>query len=69
MHASQHACLLAQGDEAYVFYFTHPEKKKRSSIHVARLEAKGEELLCDRDQPFQLMLTPEKTIAMRGGNA
>jgi len=64
-----HADVLVQGDDAYIFYFTHPERKpsaplpnpetyatRRSSIQVARLELKNGSMVCDRNAqvPFQL---------------
>jgi hypothetical protein len=66
-----HADVLVQGDEAYVFYFTHPGvagmapgdarwdyHKRRTSLQVARLDLSDGKLVCDRDQEFELKLTP-----------
>lgn len=64
----RHADVLVQGDEAFLFYFTHPElpdgtdpgvwtrAHRRTSIQVARLEARDGELTCDRDAPFGFRL-------------
>ena len=66
-----HADVLVQGDEAYVFYFTHPEVKgmaagdtvwsyarRRTSLQVARLDLLDEKLVCERDEEFELRLRP-----------
>jgi hypothetical protein len=67
----RHADVVVQGDEAYIFYFTHPDRDetkpnpreethayadKRSSIQVARLGLEGEQLVCNRDQEFAFHL-------------
>lgn len=64
-----HADVLVQDDDAYIFYFTHPEYNKgikvhedwlyryrRTSIQVGKLELDGQELVCRRDQPFDFYL-------------
>jgi hypothetical protein len=61
-----HADVVVQGEEAFIFYFTHPDripgqiehtyKERRSSIQVAKLEIKAGKLVCNRDQPFELRL-------------
>ncbi|NHN31895.1 glycosyl hydrolase [Paenibacillus agricola] len=61
-----HADVVVQGEHAYIFYFTHPEripgqpertyKERRSSIQVAKLEVIDGKLICDRDAPFGLQL-------------
>jgi len=64
-----HADVLVCNDQAYIFYFTHPGsgignsvnsewsyEHKRTSIQVAKLEMKNNELICDRDKPFELNL-------------
>lgn len=67
-----HADVVVQGDEAVIFYFTHPERRgalnqegqeenyryRRSSIQAARLEVVDGVLTCDRNEPFQLALRP-----------
>ncbi len=67
-----HADVLVQGERAYIFYFTHPDRvraesfdeehpysSKRTSIQVAELEAKDGILFCDRNNPFHFELNPE----------
>lgn len=67
----QHADVLVQGTDAYIFYFTHPGRgsdpmqnadagydSRRSSLQVARLELSGDELVCERDDPFSFSLLP-----------
>lgn len=67
----QHADVLVQGDDAYIFYFTHPGRppgvelegeggyeRRRSSLQVARLALSGRELVCDRDAAFPFFLLP-----------
>jgi hypothetical protein len=61
-----HADVIVQGEDAFIFYFTHPErvkgqiertyKERRSSIQVAKLEVKNGQLVCDRNRPLQLNL-------------
>ncbi|MFD0681388.1 MULTISPECIES: glycosyl hydrolase [unclassified Paenibacillus] len=62
-----HADVVVQGENAYIFYFTHPDRAhhndqsrtyaaRRSSILVARLEVKDGVLRCDRNQSFELDL-------------
>ncbi|WP_235549441.1 glycosyl hydrolase [Paenibacillus sp. Root444D2] len=65
-----HADVVCSGDEAYIFYFTHPERltgqeppsytygTRRSSIQVAQLDVVDGKLVCDRDRPFELKLMP-----------
>ncbi|WP_199621359.1 glycoside hydrolase family protein [Paenibacillus alkalitolerans] len=66
-----HADVVVQDDEAYIFYFTHPDRKgerehenshstRRSSIQVARLDVIHGVLTCDRDEDFKLALRPEE---------
>ena len=67
----QHADVLVQGENAYIFYFTHPQRAdyiteentevqpyswRRSSLQVALLKLKGDRLHCDRDEPFDFTL-------------
>lgn len=71
----QHADVLVQGDNAYVFYFVHPQRnddipkvvpdvipyaKRRSSLQVAKLEYDGGKLVCDRNAPFHFELQPHQ---------
>jgi hypothetical protein len=63
-----HADVVVQGDEAYIFYFTHPDRgegtpvnsyaDRRTSLQVARLDVKDGLLVCDRDEAFVLQLIP-----------
>ncbi len=69
-----HADVLVQGEQAFIFYFTHPgrdetiphgeqEKRyefRRSSIQGARLDVVNGVLVCDRDKPFEIELLPEE---------
>ena len=75
----RHADVLVQGDEAYIFYFTHPGEKlgkhyaraevwpfeeKRTSLQVARLVYVDGVLICNRDEPFELKLeAPTDSLA------
>jgi beta-xylosidase len=62
----QHPFVLALGDKAYIFYFTHPGRvpgnenngyeQRRSSIQIAELELKDGEISVDRDKPVVLNL-------------
>jgi hypothetical protein len=69
-----HADVLVQGERAFIFYFTHPERRqprtygfdevhpyenKRSSLQVAELEIQDGRLVCDRDRPFDFTLQKE----------
>ena len=67
-----HADVLVSGENAYIFYFTHPGRIhgedvesvnevypyewKRTSLQVAQLKHENGKLLCDRDEPFVLEL-------------
>ncbi|MBY0144400.1 glycosyl hydrolase [Neobacillus niacini] len=60
-----HADVHVNGDNAYIFYFTHPErfegvepsyKTRRSSIQAAKLELVDGTLVCNRNSPFDLFL-------------
>jgi len=67
-----HADVVVQGDQAYIFYFTHPGRTgemegkpecfetRRSSIQVARLDVVDGVLVCDRDEEFELDLQAEE---------
>lgn len=67
----QHADVLVQGERAFIFYFTHPDRDskksygfdevapysdKRTSLQVAELELQSGVLVCDRDKPFDFTL-------------
>lgn len=62
-----HADVLAQGTEAYIFYFTHAQRydnepardcaaRKRSAILVCELEVRDGIIVCDRSRKVALRL-------------
>lgn len=62
-----HPDVVVNGERAYVFYFTHPERTpenngvdsyetRRSSIQVAELEYIDGEIICNRDKPVHINL-------------
>lgn len=60
---ANHADVVVKNEnEAYIFYFTHPERgiaggdERRSSIQVALLTVENGELVCKRDEPFDFLL-------------
>lgn len=70
-----HADVLVQGDDAYIFYFTHPQinqnipetvpgvtpyAKRRSSLQVAKLQVVDGKLVCDRDAMSDFVLKAPK---------
>lgn len=68
-----HCEVIVNNNRAYVYYFTHPGRRKdkpaakgsfdekRSVIQVAELEYKDGEIVCDRDKPVKLKLKrPDK---------
>lgn len=68
-----HADILVQGQDAFIFYFTHPEYNKgiktiedwpyryrRTSIQAAKLEIEGRNIVCDRNKPFDFFLENPK---------
>ncbi len=72
---ANHADVLVCGENAYIFYFTHPlfsnedrrksgfvegEAESRTCIQVAKLHTDGNTILCDRDEDFTLELDPKK---------
>ncbi|MGO4542216.1 glycosyl hydrolase [Paenibacillus sp. 2TAB19] len=68
-----HADVVVQGDNAYIFYFTHPGRNgalnnegqerqyesRRSSVQAAKLDVVDGKLICNRDEPFEMNLLPE----------
>jgi GH43 family beta-xylosidase len=61
----QHADVVVSGDRAWLFYFTHPGRRKdapdsyetrRSSIQVVELAERGGVLSADRDSPTRISL-------------
>ena len=67
-----HCDVVVNSDKAYVFYFTHPGRRKdmpaarnsfddkRSVIQLAELHYVNGEITCDRDEPVSIMLKPGK---------
>ncbi|MGW7160093.1 glycosyl hydrolase [Paenibacillus taichungensis] len=64
-----HADVVVQNDEAYIFYFTHPDRiegidhasepARRSTIQAARLDVIDGVMVCPRDEVLQMKLRPE----------
>jgi len=65
-----HADVLVNGDDAWIFYFTHPGRtpdapkgdsyqSRRTSIQVAKLEITDGVINCRRNEPFPFELKPE----------
>ena len=67
----KHADVVVCGTRAYIIYFTHPYGQnfpdrdgkmvmpaKTSAIQAAELKVENGKLVCNRDQPFQIKLTP-----------
>jgi hypothetical protein len=68
-----HAEVLVQNDNAYIFYFVHPGgvdpdgrpdrvspyAYRQTCLQVAKLEIQNEQLVCDRDKPFDFVLESE----------
>lgn len=67
---ANHADVAVCGEKAYIFYFTHPDRRKdlkngndrRSSIQAAELEVINGGLVCDRNKEFKIQLTKENQI-------
>jgi hypothetical protein len=73
----QHADVLVNGENAWIFYFTHPEATdakfsmdevvpyayRRTSLQVAQLKVNAGRLTCDRDEPFEFILIPPEEAA------
>jgi hypothetical protein len=65
-----HADVVVVGDDAFVFYFTHPERlpgaparddlysHRRSSIQAARARVAEGRLVCHRDEPLMAPILP-----------
>ena len=57
-----HADVVVRGENAYIFYFTHPyidgdhEERGRTCIQVAKLEVVDGKLICDRNKEFDLKM-------------
>jgi hypothetical protein len=67
----KHADVVVSGDRAYVIYFTHPYTEdaperngvsplsnRHTALQAAELEVRDGRLVCDRDKPFRIRLTP-----------
>lgn len=70
---ANHADVCVCNDKAYIFYFTHPDRKeemiknnigneRRSSIQVAELEIIDGKLVCDRNKEVYVNLLKENQI-------
>jgi predicted GH43/DUF377 family glycosyl hydrolase len=67
-----HCDVVVNNDRAFVFYFTHPGRRKdkpaakgsfddkRSVIQVAELKLVNGEIVCDRDEPVSIKLQNKK---------
>jgi hypothetical protein len=67
-----HADVVVNGDRSFIYYFTHPGRKKSapapagsveskiSLIQLAELKYENGEITCDRDQPVYINLKPNK---------
>lgn len=59
-----HADVVVAGEEAYLFYFCHPNElssederdRAVTAVQVARLLVDGDTLVCDRDEMFEIKL-------------
>ena len=66
-----HADIEVQGNQAFIFYFTHPDwdrtqhygmqeihpyEVKRTSLQVAELEIRSSTIVCDRNKSFDFTL-------------
>jgi len=67
----KHADVVVCGDQAYIIYFTHPYTQmaperegvlplsnRHTALQAAELQVINGRLVCDRDKPFRMMLTP-----------
>lgn len=70
----KHADVVVCGDRAFIIYFTHPytedapERKgvsplsnRHTALQAAELEVVDGKLVCDRNKPFRIRLTPPET--------
>ena len=67
-----HCDVVVNNDKAYIFYFTHPGRRKdkpavrgsfddkRSVIQLAELKYVNGEIICDRDEPVSIKLQKNK---------
>lgn len=67
----KHADVVVCGDRAYIIYFTHPYTEdapprngvsplsnRHTALQAAELELRDGRLVCDRNKPFRIRLTP-----------
>ncbi len=75
----KHADVVVCGDRAYIIYFTHPYTEnaparngisplsnRHTALQAAELEVRDGKLVCDRDKPFRIRLTPPGKAASAG---
>ncbi|MFA6126861.1 MAG: hypothetical protein WC699_06115 [Bacteroidales bacterium] len=73
----KHADVVVCGDRAFIIYFTHPftenapertgvspYSNRHTVLQAAELTVAAGKLLCDRDKPFRMMLTPPQEKRM-----
>ncbi|MDQ8203225.1 family 43 glycosylhydrolase [Pelagicoccus sp. SDUM812003] len=70
-----HPDIVLQGDQAFLFYFTHPGRvepglpdsyqTRRSSIQVVELKYEDGKLTANRDEPTYLKLDPQFSYPLR----
>jgi hypothetical protein len=64
-----HPDIIVSSGRAFIIYFTHPGRiagtrskdvyqNRRSSIQIAELEYRDGQIVCDRDKPVNIYLTP-----------
>lgn len=72
----RHADVVSAGDEAYIFYFTHPwcdydkpedydgvqGRESACVVQCARLTCRNGILCCDRNENFDICLPPQGEI-------
>jgi hypothetical protein len=67
----QHPDIITDGDKAYIFYFTHPGRipatrpeseyqGRRSTLQVAELKYIDGQIVCNRDEPVYINMTPPR---------
>lgn len=65
----QHPDIITDGDNAYIFYFTHPGRTpgtrpeneyqgRRSSLQVGELKYINGQIVCNRDEPVYINMSP-----------
>ncbi|MCX6225832.1 MAG: hypothetical protein NTV01_13945 [Bacteroidia bacterium] len=69
----KHADVVVCGDRAYIIYFTHPYTEnaperdgvlpfsnRHTALQAAEIEVVDGRLVCDRDKPFRMLLSPPR---------